>query len=110
LICALPNVLFYKNRFRLLTGRFEYEESGIMDASHFRWFTFDSAARMVERAGFKILEHFGDGSAPLPILRRLLPSAISRAIDRAATSALPGVFAGQIITIATPMSSAQHRS
>lgn len=110
LLCALPNVLFYKNRLRLLAGRFEYEESGIMDASHFRWFTFESAARLIEQAGFKILEHFGDGSAPLPAVRRLLPRTISKAIDRAATNALPGVFAGQIITIATPTFSAKNQS
>jgi 2-polyprenyl-3-methyl-5-hydroxy-6-metoxy-1,4-benzoquinol methylase len=109
LLCALPNVLSYKNRFRLLAGRFEYEESGIMDASHFRWFTFNSAARLIEQAGFKIIAHFGDGSAPLPLVRRLLPSAISTAIDRAATGVLPGVFAGQIITIATPKSSAKDQ-
>ncbi len=109
LLCALPNVLFYKNRLRLLAGRFEYEESGIMDASHFRWFTFDSAARLIEQAGFKILEHFGDGSAPLPFVRRLLPRTISTAIDRTATNALPGVCAGQIITIATPKSSATNQ-
>jgi SAM-dependent methyltransferase len=109
LLCALPNVVFYKNRFRLLSGRFEYEESGIMDASHFRWFTFDSAARLIEQAGFKILAHFGDGNAPLPMIRRLLPESVSKAIDRVATNALPGVFASQIITIATPKVSAHDR-
>jgi 2-polyprenyl-3-methyl-5-hydroxy-6-metoxy-1,4-benzoquinol methylase len=102
LLCALPNVLFYKNRLRMLAGRFEYEESGIMDASHFRWFTFKSAAELIKAAGFEILEHFGDGSAPLPIVRNLLPRTVAKAIDRSATRALPGAFAGQIITIATP--------
>jgi 2-polyprenyl-3-methyl-5-hydroxy-6-metoxy-1,4-benzoquinol methylase len=43
LLVALPNVLFYKNRVRLLCGQFEYADSGIMDASHFRWLTHLSA-------------------------------------------------------------------
>ncbi len=110
LLCALPNVLFYKNRLRMLAGRFEYEESGIMDASHFRWFTFESAAQLIQQAGFRIVRHFGDGNAPLPVIRNLLPRPVSMTIDQAATNALPGVFASQIIMIAEPMLPSTIRS
>ena len=110
LLCALPIVLFYKHRFRLLSGRFEHEESGIMDASHFRWFTFDSAARLIKQAGFKFLAHFGDGNAPLPMIRRLWPESVSKAIDRAVSNPMPGMFASQALIVATPGPSAQDPS
>lgn len=102
IIAAVPNVLFYKNRARLLWGRFEYEETGIMDASHFRWYTFGTARTLFERCAYDVMTHRGDGHAPMPFLRRFLPQSASRRIDAVATQLLPGMFASQVIVVATP--------
>jgi SAM-dependent methyltransferase len=102
LLVALPNVLFYKNRIQLASGYFDYEESGIMDASHFRWFTYASSRRLIEEAGFDVLRHEGDGSFPLPLVRRLIGRTIAGAVDRAAVRSIPGLFAHQILLLATP--------
>jgi SAM-dependent methyltransferase len=104
IVAAVPNVLFYKNRARLLSGSFEYEEAGIMDASHFRWFTFASARALFERCGYEVVTHLGDGNAPIPCVRRLLPRSATQKVDAAATRLLPGMFASQIIVVATPRS------
>src|SRR5262245_17584027 len=45
MLIAVPNVLYYRNRFRFLTGHFEYEESGIMDRTHLHFFTWHTADR-----------------------------------------------------------------
>ena len=92
LLVALPNVLFYKNRWRLLAGHFDYEESGLMDASHFRWFTYASSRRLLEIAGFEVLSHSGEGSFPLPFARKVLPQRLVAAVDNTAMSLLPGLF------------------
>src|SRR5688500_7292562 len=42
LIVALPNVMHYQSRFKLLSGKFDYEELGIWDNTHLRWYTFAS--------------------------------------------------------------------
>src|SRR5271156_6060058 len=40
MLIAVPNVLEYKCRLRFLTGRFEYEDCGIMDRTHLHFFTW----------------------------------------------------------------------
>ena len=43
LLVALPNILQFRHRLELLRGRFEYESGGIMDSTHVRWYTWESA-------------------------------------------------------------------
>lgn len=97
LVVALPNMLFFKNRFRLLGGRIEYEDGGIMDDTHFRWYTFASAQQLFERHGFKRVVARGDGYFPLPGLRRMLPAACLAPLDRAAVGMMPGLFGHQLL-------------
>ena len=39
LIVTGPNVAYWHVRWRLLQGRWEYTEAGVMDKTHLRWFT-----------------------------------------------------------------------
>ena len=57
-VASVPNVAHWSVRTDLLRGRFVYRDSGIMDATHLRWFTeagirrlFESADLRVERVG-----------------------------------------------------------
>ena len=54
-LVSLPNVAAWPVRFSLLAGRFEYQPSGILDDSHLRFFTRESAAHLCERAGLEVL-------------------------------------------------------
>ncbi len=54
LIASLPNVLFWGNVFNLLRGDWKYEDSGILDRTHLRFFTRKSSERMLLEAGFTI--------------------------------------------------------
>lgn len=103
LLVALPNVLFYKNRWRLMNGHFDYEESGLMDASHFRWFTYASSRRLLESGGFEVLRHSCEGSFPLPFVRRFVSRQITAAVDAGATRLLPGLFGYQLLLLARPV-------
>jgi SAM-dependent methyltransferase len=98
-IIAVPNLLFYKTRAQLLLGRFEYSESGIMDGTHFRWYTLSSLGRLLERHGFSVECAYGDGHTPLGRLRRIVPSLCTW-IDRVACGRFPGLFGLQLVAVA----------
>jgi O-antigen biosynthesis protein len=53
-IISLPNVAHWDVRIPLLRGRFEYDRTGLLDDSHIRFFTYDTAARLITEAGFDI--------------------------------------------------------
>ena len=50
-----PNIAHWKVITNLLMGRFVYEERGVMDRTHLRWFTPASYAAMFEQAGIEVL-------------------------------------------------------
>ncbi len=56
LICSLPNVANWRVRFGLFFGRFDYSEVGILDDSHLRFFTLQTARRIFSDLGLRILQ------------------------------------------------------
>jgi 2-polyprenyl-3-methyl-5-hydroxy-6-metoxy-1,4-benzoquinol methylase len=55
LICSIPNIRHYKIIMDLLLkGRWEYSETGIMDASHLRFFTKSSFLKALADANFRV--------------------------------------------------------
>ncbi|MFH1769723.1 MAG: methyltransferase domain-containing protein [Parcubacteria group bacterium] len=54
IIVTTPNLLFWKNRFKIFFGKFEYEEKGIMDFGHIRFFTVKTARKMFEKCDLAI--------------------------------------------------------
>jgi 2-polyprenyl-3-methyl-5-hydroxy-6-metoxy-1,4-benzoquinol methylase len=100
LVVALPNIFFYKNRWNLIRGRFDYEESGLMDNTHFRWYSFRSAQALLASAGFEVLRAGADGSFPIPFRRRFFSRRVTRPLDAWATASFPGLFGYQIVFIA----------
>ena len=55
MIVSVPNVAHWTVRFRLLLGRFDYADGGIMDATHLRWYTRKTLLSLLENAGFKVV-------------------------------------------------------
>ena len=53
-IISLPNVGLWSMRLSLLSGRFQYTDTGVTDRTHLRFFTTRSAREMIEEAGLKI--------------------------------------------------------
>jgi len=55
LICSIPNVRYFRVVLPLLLlGRWRYEEQGILDRTHLRFFTRESAIALVECSGMKV--------------------------------------------------------
>lgn len=53
-LVSVPNVAGWSNRLALLFGKFEYTDTGVMDRTHVRFFTFRTARELVEGAGCNI--------------------------------------------------------
>lgn len=64
LIASIPNIAHWSVRLKLLFGRYDYEEAGLLDRGHIRFFTFDSALKMIRAAGFKVARY--DTAVALP--------------------------------------------
>jgi SAM-dependent methyltransferase len=50
-IVSLPNVGLWSVRLGMMAGRFEYEDTGVLDRTHLRFFTRTSARRLLDSAG-----------------------------------------------------------
>lgn len=94
-IASIPNVRHYKVLRELaLRGTFRYRESGILDATHLRFFTLTEMKRLFDSAGLRVVEHRPrlDGSNSLI---RLLDRALLGRLEelRAVQYTLVGVRA-----------------
>jgi len=87
-IVALPNIAHWSVRMGILLGRFDYEDSGIMDRTHLHFYTWKTARTWLEGAGLEVIE--SDVVPDVPLLRykrrlerlnykvaRLLPNLLS---------------------------------
>lgn len=68
LIVSTPNVANWSSRLLHLAGRWDYQERGLMDRTHLRFFTKRTLLAAVQAAGYRVVEM--DVTCPLPVLRR----------------------------------------
>jgi 2-polyprenyl-3-methyl-5-hydroxy-6-metoxy-1,4-benzoquinol methylase len=89
IIAAVPNVMFFRCRLRMLQGHFPRESVGVFDETHLRWFTWYTPKLVARLAGMRVSEQHGDAwfrDIPwLPrrvgrILVRLRPNLFSQQI------------------------------
>ncbi len=59
---CMPNVEHWTFAYKLLTGSFDYEDQGLFDRTHLRWFTPRTMAAALEAAGLTLID-----VAPRPI-------------------------------------------
>ena len=53
-IFCVPNVAHWYPRFRSTLGMFDYDQRGILDSTHLRFFTRRSIRKLIERQGYAI--------------------------------------------------------
>ncbi len=123
-IVSLPNVGLWSVRFAHLFGRWDYEETGVLDRTHLRFFTRKSAKWLLGQAGLvpvKTVYNPGLVRPFVPLAKKLLargagdaagpqaPDALLKSrpyqlylktaypIERAVTALWPGMLAFQMI-------------
>jgi 2-polyprenyl-3-methyl-5-hydroxy-6-metoxy-1,4-benzoquinol methylase len=89
---GIPNVANWKVRLKLLMGRFEYEELGILDRTHLRFFTLKTARELMDNTRLEIVKF--DVSCGVPLAPRT--GRIGYVISRL----LPTLFALQFLIVA----------
>ncbi len=67
IIVSVPNVAHWTVRGQLLRGNFDYKETGIMDATHLRWFTAQTIQQLIEQAGYNIQQQTVSAGTWLPV-------------------------------------------
>ncbi|MFT3813819.1 MAG: class I SAM-dependent methyltransferase [Acidovorax sp.] len=81
LLVCIPNAQHWSVQMRLATGQFRYEDSGLLDRTHLRWFTRVTLIEMFTQAGWQI-EHGFSRQLPAQAPQALLDGI--RAIAEAA--------------------------
>jgi hypothetical protein len=56
LIACIPNAQHWSVQARLCSGYFRYENSGLLDKTHIRWFSLTTMVELFESSGFKIVK------------------------------------------------------
>lgn len=54
LIATVPNVAHWRQRLNILQGRWQYEDYGLLDRTHLRFFNYFTFQKLITSAGFKI--------------------------------------------------------
>ncbi|PKQ44296.1 class I SAM-dependent methyltransferase [Confluentibacter flavum] len=59
-ISSIPNIRFYKALRKIVVNKdWKYEDHGVMDKTHLRFFTKKSIRRMYEELGYTVVKHEG---------------------------------------------------
>ncbi len=106
IVASVPNVAHYFVRMALLRGRFDYQQWGIMDATHLRWFTRKTLAEFFQRMGFHVSAMGCTVNINLPEYQanapwRWLGQPRKRQVVGALAKRYPGLFGCQHIIKAT---------
>lgn len=98
LIVALPNIMEYRYRIELVKGNFNYTETGAMDTTHFRWYTFTTGRDLLLKNGFTEVNAWVDISLPLKsIVGKILPLSFQNFLKKVLFRISPGFFGGQLL-------------
>jgi glycosyltransferase involved in cell wall biosynthesis len=102
LIVCVPNIGHWYPRFRTLLGRFDYDQRGILDRTHLRFFTRRSITKLLEREGFRV-QRVEPVGLPLDALGVASTGGrIVRMLDHLLLAIWPTLFGYQFIVEAQP--------
>jgi SAM-dependent methyltransferase len=80
-VACIPNAQHWSVQGRLSTGHFRYEDAGLLDRTHIRWFTrrtiielFDSSGFQIEEMGGRVFEEGPARELAMPGIRALAQS------------------------------------
>jgi len=101
-LASIPNFGHWYPRIRTLFGRFDYDNRGILDRTHVRFFTRRSFERLAKQAGYTV-KLVGTTGLPFDVADRGGAGKLSsklkpiRAIDRVLVKLRPQLFAYQFL-------------
>lgn len=97
LIASVPNFGHWYPRIRVLLGLFDYDQRGILDSGHMRFFTRRSFLRLARNSGFEVVRKDVTG-LPVGVLLGSGPTAnLAGLVDRSLLRLRPTLFAYQFL-------------
>jgi methionine biosynthesis protein MetW len=105
LVISVPNAAHWSVRASLLFGRFEYDQCGIMDATHLRWYTRSSLDGFLRNVGFRIEKQKYTAGTTLPVysrnmICRMMSRNLRDKIVKRLSQSVPTLFACQFVVSA----------
>lgn len=58
IVVSIPNIAYYRSRISLMLGRFTYQEIGLLDKTHLRFFTLESFNDLLEASGYRMIDAY----------------------------------------------------
>lgn len=92
-IIVIPNILYWKNRVKLFIGIWQYQELGIMDYTHSRWYSYKTIQELMEKNGFHVIRKTATGGLFSG------NSAVAKHINRKLLKMFPGLFGFQFYLV-----------
>ena len=81
IIASIPNVRHWSVLKELLEGKWEYQDAGILDRTHLRFFTKSSIIEMFQNSGYKVNEiratQFGENTISPKLLNAMSQSGLN---------------------------------
>jgi glycosyltransferase involved in cell wall biosynthesis len=108
ILASVPNFAHWYPRARVAAGRFDYDQRGLLDRGHVRFFTRRSFERMLKDCGLEIVTRTVVGSPVADVLERGAQASTGRLIraaatlDRVAAHVWPTMFGYQFLYVLRP--------
>lgn len=86
IVICMPNADHWSFAARLLRGDWDYEDQGLFDRTHLRWFTYDSTRAALRGAGLRptdVAPRIFDGAAAEGFTRAMSPALTALGVDPA---------------------------
>jgi len=99
LVVALPNVLFFKQRWEFIKGNFKYTDGGLMDKTHFRFFDWETAYQLLIETNWDVKQRIADTHFPLPFIRKFI-RPLESTLNHLVAQKFPSLFGTQFILVA----------
>lgn len=104
ILISVPNVAHWSVRAKLLAGQFDYEQFGIMDATHLRWFTEKTIVNLFKQCELDPVAVKQSAGSDLPIywrgVLRRVPARLKAPVIRGAVRLWPKLFGVQHVVLA----------
>ncbi len=91
IVVSIPNIRHYRVVKKLLKGKWDYEDKGVMDSTHLRFFTLDSARKMLGYAGYSVDE----------LIYKISASRVKKLLNRLLSGRLDEMLSEQFLIKAT---------
>jgi len=101
-IASIPNFAHWYPRIRTATGRFDYDQRGILDHDHVRFFTRRSFRKLCDRSGWQVVRSRTTG-VPLELLTGGGVARAAGNVERGARAVWPTMFAYQFLYELAPI-------